>query len=320
MDHFADTPPRHPVPSERDTIDARAQIVRHFNRFYTRQIGVLHEHLLDSEFSLTEVRILYELAHRAGVTAADLARELGLDPDYISRVISAFERRGLVEKRRSADDARISNLVLTDAGREVFTPLEAAAQAEVVQMLRALAVTDQQRLTEAMQTIERLLAGGERSFVLRPHRPGDMGWIVHRHGVLYAQEYGWDEQLEAFVADVVAKFVRNFDPKSEHCWIAEKDQQPVGSIFVVRHSDTTAQLRLLYVEPSARGLGIGNRLVDEGIRFARQAGYKKIFLWTNSVLTTARRIYKKSGFELVAEEPHHSFGHDLVGETWEREL
>jgi DNA-binding MarR family transcriptional regulator/GNAT superfamily N-acetyltransferase len=320
MDHFVDTPPRHPVPSERDTIDARARIVRHFNRFYTRQIGVLHEHLLDSEFSLTEVRILYELAHRAGVTAADLARELGLDPGYISRVISAFERRGLVEKRRSADDARISNLVLTDAGREVFTPLEAAAQAEVVQMLRALAVTDQQRLTEAMQTIERLLAGGERSFVLRPHRPGDMGWIVHRHGVLYAQEYGWDEQLEAFVADVVAKFVRNFDPKSERCWIAEKDQQPVGSIFVVRHSDTTAQLRLLYVEPSARGLGIGNRLVDEGIRFARQAGYKKIFLWTNSVLTTARRIYKKSGFELVAEEPHHSFGHDLVGETWEREL
>jgi DNA-binding MarR family transcriptional regulator/GNAT superfamily N-acetyltransferase len=298
----------------------RIEAVRRFNRFYTRQIGVLHEHLLESEFSLTEARVLYELAHREGLTSSELCRELGLNAGYVSRVIARFEKNGLLVKARSAADARISELQLTDLGRATFAPLNDASRREVGAMLDRLAQPAQQQLVEAMAEIESLLGATERSYLLRDPRPGDMGWIVSRQAVLYAQEYGWNAQFEALVAEIVAKFIREFDPRAERCWIAEKDGKPVGSVFVVRQDPETAKLRLLYVEASARGLGIGHRLVDECLRFARLAGYKKMMLWTNSVLVDARRIYEKAGFELVEEEPHHSFGKDLVGQTWARLL
>lgn len=303
-----------------EQLDDRAETVRHFNRFYTRQIGVLHEHLLDSAFSLTEVRILYELAHRPVLTAADLARELGLNPGYLSRVITGFEKSGLVEKTRSEADGRVAQLRLTDKGRASFEPLSTASHREVAAMLERLSVPEQHQLVDAMRQIEGLLGERAASYLLRGAQPGDIGWVVHRHGALYAQEYGWNTDFEALVADIVARFVREFDAASERCWIAERDGQVVGSVFVVRHDDITAKLRLLYVEPSARGLGIGKRLVEESLRFARLAGYKKMVLWTNSVLTNARQIYMKAGFEKVEEEAHHSFGKDLIGETWARNL
>ncbi|MEM5297183.1 bifunctional helix-turn-helix transcriptional regulator/GNAT family N-acetyltransferase [Burkholderia sp. JPY481] len=302
------------------TVDQRAQTVRSFNRFYTRQIGVLHEHLLESEFSLTEVRILYELAHRTDLTTSDLCRELGLNAGYLSRVISGFEKKGLVVKSRSAADARVAHLELTEQGRATFAPLDQASQREVIAMLERLPQTAQQQLVDAMEQIRTLLSDPEPGFILREPQPGDMGWIVHRQAVLYAREFGWNAEYEALVAEIVAKFVREFDPKRERCWIAEKDGKPVGSVFVVRQDDTTAKLRLLAVEASARGLGIGQRLVDECIRFARYAGYRKLVLWTNSVLTDARRIYERAGFTLVEEEPHHSFGKDLIGQNWALDL
>ena len=301
-------------------IDERARTVRSFNRYYTRQIGVLHEHLLASEFSLTEVRILYELAHRADLTTSDLCRELGLNAGYLSRVIAGFEKKGLVIKSRSATDARAAHLELTDQGRATFAPLNDASQREVVAMLERLPQTAQQQLVDAMTQIRSLLSEPQPGFILRDPQPGDMGWIVHRQAVLYAREFGWNAEYEALVAEIVAKFVREFDPQRERCWIAEKDGKPVGSVFVVRQDDETAKLRLLAVEASARGLGIGHRLVDECIRFARYAGYRKLVLWTNSVLTDARRIYEKAGFTLVEEEPHHSFGKDLIGQNWALDL
>jgi DNA-binding MarR family transcriptional regulator/GNAT superfamily N-acetyltransferase len=302
------------------TVDQRALAVRSFNRFYTRQIGVLHEHLLNSAFSLTEVRILYELAHRADLTMSDLCRELGLNAGYLSRVISGFEKKGLVVKSRSATDARVAHLELTDLGRTTFAPLDEASQREVIAMLERLPQTAQHQLVDAMGQIRTLLSDPEPGFILREPQPGDMGWIVHRQAVLYAREFGWNAEYEALVAEIVAKFVRDFDPKRERCWIAEKDGKAVGSVFVVRQDEATAKLRLLAVEASARGLGIGHRLVDECIRFARNAGYRKLVLWTNSVLTDARRIYEKAGFTLVEEEPHHSFGKDLIGQNWALDL
>ena len=301
-------------------VDQRASTVRSFNRFYTRQIGVLHEHLLESEFSLTEVRILYELAHRADLTTSDLCRELGLNAGYLSRVISGFEKKGLVVKSRSATDARVAHLELTDLGRKTFAPLNEASQREVIAMLERLPQSAQHQLVDAMEQIRTLLSDPEPGFILREPQPGDMGWIVHRQAVLYAREFGWNAEYEALVAEIVAKFVREFDPKRERCWVAEKDGKPVGSVFVVRQDDATAKLRLLAVEASARGLGIGHRLVDECIRFARYAGYSKLVLWTNSVLTDARRIYEKAGFTLVEEAPHHSFGKDLIGQNWALDL
>jgi DNA-binding MarR family transcriptional regulator/GNAT superfamily N-acetyltransferase len=300
--------------------EERARAIRSFNRFYTRQIGLLHEHLLDSEFSLTEVRILYELAHRTDLTISDLCRELGLNAGYLSRVISGFEKKGLVGKSRSETDARIAHLQLTDKGRATFAPLDDASQREVVAMLERMPETAQHQLVDAMGQIRTLLSDPEPGFILRDPQPGDMGWIVHRQAVLYAREFGWNMEYEALVAEIVAKFVRDFDPKCERCWIAEKDGKPVGSVFVVRQDDATAKLRLLAVEASARGLGIGHRLVDECIRFARYAGYRKLVLWTNSVLTDARRIYEKAGFTLIEEAPHHSFGKDLIGQNWALDL
>ncbi len=303
-----------------DSLDERAEAVRRFNRFYTRQIGVLHEHLLGSEFSLTEVRILYELAHRDGLTASDLCRELGLNAGYVSRVIAGFEKNGLVVKTRSAADARVAQLQLTDQGHDVFQPLNDASRREVGAMLERLAAPAQHQLIDAMTQIEALLGAREPSYVLRDPRPGEMGWIVHRQSVLYAQEYGWNTEYEALAAEIVAKFIREFDPKWERCWIAEQYAKPVGSVFIVRQDELTAKLRLLYVEPSARGMGIGRRLVDECLRFARLAGYKKMVLWTNSVLVDARKIYEKAGFHLIEEAPHHSFGKDLMGQVWGRDL
>ena len=303
-----------------DPLGERTDSVRRFNRFYTRQIGVLHEHLLDSPFSLTEVRILYELAHRNDLTSADLCRELGLNAGYLSRVISGFDKQGLIAKSRSPTDARATRLQLTDAGQRTLAPLVDASRREVAAMLERLPPTAQQDLVAAMNQIEGLLGEASPSYLLRNPQPGDMGWIIHRQAVLYAQEYGWNNEYEALVAEILAKFVREFDPARERCWIAEKDGKVIGSVFIVRQDDTTAKLRLLYVDPCARGLGIGSRLVDECLRFSRQVGYTNMVLWTNSILTGARRIYDRAGFELVEEEAHHSFGKDLVGQVLARDL
>lgn len=304
-------------------LDRRIEDVRRFNRFYTKQIGVLHEGLLQSPFSLTEGRVLYELAHREKPTAAELGKELGLDPGYLSRILRGFEKRGLVKKERSNTDGRQSLLKLAARGQKEFAKLSARSSDEVHKMLRDLSAGEQRRLLGAMQTIEELLDKQpveKVPYILRPHQPGDMGWVVHRHGVLYAQEYGWDEQFEALVAGIVEKFIQNYNPKRERCWIAERNGEIAGSVFLVRKSKAVAKLRLLLVEPAARGLGIGKRLVDECVRFARQAGYKKVALWTQSVLYAARGIYRKAGFRLVHQEKHHSFGHDLVAGTWELDL
>jgi DNA-binding MarR family transcriptional regulator/GNAT superfamily N-acetyltransferase len=304
-------------------IAQRAEAIRRFNRFYTKQIGVLHEGLVQSPFSLTEVRVLFELAHRDKVTASELATDLGLDAGYLSRMLQRFDYCGFLDKSPSPTDGRRTHLRLTPQGRDAFAPLDQRSHDEAAAMLGRFSAAEQNRLLEAMRTIEELLgppAASREPYLLRPHQPGDMGWIIHRHGVLYAQEYGWDEQFEALVAEIAAKFIQHFDPKRERCWIAEKDGEIVGSVFLVKQSDEVAKLRLLLVEPAARGLGIGRRLVGECIRFARQAGYKTITLWTNDVLHAARHIYEQAGFHLVDEEPHHSFGHDLVGQTWELTL
>jgi DNA-binding MarR family transcriptional regulator/GNAT superfamily N-acetyltransferase len=301
-------------------MDQRAESVRSFNRFYTRQIGVLHEKLLRSPFSLAEARVIYELAQHEKTTATDLSGELGLDPGYLSRILRSFKKRGLIDKQPSESDGRQSLLWLTEQGQKAYTRLNAASHGEIVAMLTGLKEGEQNCLIEAMHTIEALLGSKPEPkvpYILRPPQPGDMGWVVHRHGVLYALEYGWDEQFEALVAEIASNFIRNYDPKRERCWIAEKDGENVGSVFLVKQSDTVAKLRLLLVEPQARGLGIGNRLVKECVGFARQAGYQKVTLWTNDVLHAARHIYEKNGFQLVHSEPHHSFGYDLIGETWE---
>jgi DNA-binding MarR family transcriptional regulator/N-acetylglutamate synthase-like GNAT family acetyltransferase len=303
-----------------DDFDRRVGEVRRFNRFWTRQIGVLREGYLESPFSLTEVRVLYELAHGEETTAGELGEELGLDAGYLSRILSGFQKHGLIRKRPSEADGRRRLLRLTERGREAFAPLEARSRSEIGAMLGGMSIAGQERLVEAMRAIERLLSfrpDPAVPYLLRPPQPGDMGWVVHRHGVLYAREYGWDERFEALVAGIVAKFIQQYDPRVERCWIAERDGEVVGCVFLVRESEEVAKLRLLLVEPEARGLGIGSRLVEECIRFARQAGYLKITLWTNDVLNSARRIYEAMGFQLVHEKPHRSFGHDLVGQTWE---
>jgi DNA-binding MarR family transcriptional regulator/GNAT superfamily N-acetyltransferase len=302
---------------------ARVAAMRRFNRFYTRQIGVLQEGLLQSPFSLAEARVLYEVAHRDRPAAAELGQDLGLDAGYLSRILRGLRKRGLVDRRPSEADGRRSLLGLTRSGRAAFATLDERSRRQIGAMLDRLPPRGQTRLVEAMGAIEELLGGAPRPaapYLLRPPQPGDMGWVVHRHGVLYAQEYGWDERFEALVAEIVARFVSRFDPKRERCWMAEADGEVVGSVFLVKQSRTVARLRLMLVEPRARGMGIGTRLVGECIRFARQVGYGKITLWTNSVLRGARHIYKQAGFQLVKEEPYHGFGHDLVGETWDLKL
>ena len=308
-------------------LPARIDAVRRFHRFYTRHIGALHESLLESGFSLTEARVLYELAHREKPTASELGNELGLDAGYLSRILSGFEKRGFLERRPSEADGRQNLLALTRDGRKVFVPLETRAIEQVGTVLEDLPESDQRALIGAMQTIGKLLRAREEvghaakaPYLLRPHQPGDMGWVVHRHGVLYAEEYGYDQTFEALVAEIVAKFIQHLDAKRERCWIAEKDGEIVGSVFLVAESKTVAKLRLLLVEPSARGLGIGARLVGECVRFARQANYKKIVLWTQSELDAARHIYRKAGFQVLEKKRHNSFGKELVAETWELAL
>ena len=305
------------------TLESAVADVRRFNRFYTQKIGVLAEGFLRTPFSLTEGRVLYELAHREDTTASAIASDLGLDPGYLSRILSSFMRQRLIGKSAAEHDGRKSLLRLTEKGQKAFAQLNSESRHEIAGMLSSLAAADQARLLEAMRTIETLLVAQPEhgaAYVLRPPEPGDMGWVVQRQGVLYAQEYGWDSQFEALAARIVADFVQNFDAKRERCWIAEREGENVGSVFVVKKSKSVAKLRLLHVEPGARRLGIGNRLVEECIRFARGAGYKKLTLWTNDVLHAARRIYIRNGFQLAKEEKHHSFGHDLVGQFWELKL
>lgn len=304
-------------------IAPRVEAVRGFNRFYTQQIGVLDEGLLRSPFSLAEARVLFELAHRERPTAAELARELGLDAGYLSRILRGFARRGQIRRDAAPADARQSQLSLTSRGRRAFAQLDARSRAQIGALLARLPPGEQARLVEAMRTIAGLLGppqAAQAPYLLRPHRPGDLGWIVQRHAMLYAQEYGWNEQFEALVAEIAARFIRRYDPQRERCWIAERDGEPVGAVCLVKRSPAVAQLRLLLVEPNARGLGIGRRLVAECVRFSREAGYRKVVLWTNSVLLAARHLYVEAGFKLKRKERHHSFGQDLVGETWELKL
>ncbi len=294
--------------------------VRQFNRFYTRRIGVLPEGYLGSPYTLAEARVLYELAHAGPVTATALGKALGLDLGYLSRLLASLKRRGLLQAKRSAHDARQSPLSLTDKGRKAFASLNARSRDEMAAMLSSMPGAHRARLVGAMSTIQGLLGPQAKEIVLRPLRPGDMGWVVQRHGALYFAEYGWDERFEALVAGIVAGFVKDFDRERERCWIAERDGEPLGSVFVVKQSRSVAKLRLLIVEPHARGGGLGRRLVEECIAFARAKGYRKLVLWTQANLRAARSIYSKIGFRLVKTEPHRDFGPRVIGEYWALEL
>ena len=303
--------------------ERRIASVRRFNRFYTVKLGVLAETFLSTPFSLTECRVLQALAHRDGATATWLCRELDVDAGYLSRILRDFERQGLIQRTQSLQDGRQTLVSLTPAGRDAFEPLDRASHSAIGNMLSPLAESDQEQLLGAMRTIADLLGEAQEDgapFILRSHRPGDMGWIASRHGALYSEEYGLNHMMEAYVADVVAKFLREFDPAREHCWIAERDGTSVGSVMLVKESDDTAKLRMLIVEPKARGLGVGRALVEECIRFARRAGYREMVLWTHSILTAARRIYDSVGFEIIETETHDEFGPELLGETWRLRL
>jgi DNA-binding MarR family transcriptional regulator/GNAT superfamily N-acetyltransferase len=303
--------------------DDQISAVRAFNRFYTRKLGVLDQQLLKSPFSLSEARVLYELAHRDNLAAKEIGIELGLDPGYLSRLIQNFDEKGLITRKPLASDRRQYLLSLTAKGRQAFAKLDRSSHDDVAAMLAALPRGDGQCLIAAMATIETLLGApgaSPRPAILRGPGPGDMGWVVQSHGSLYASEYGFDASFEGLVADITAKFLNSFDASRERCWIADIDGTAVGSVFLVRHTDDIAKLRLLLVDPAGRGQGLGKRLVAECIAFAQACGYRKITLWTQSILVAARRIYQQAGFELVATEPHRSFGQSLIGETWEREL
>ncbi|HET6180576.1 MAG TPA: bifunctional helix-turn-helix transcriptional regulator/GNAT family N-acetyltransferase [Candidatus Sulfotelmatobacter sp.] len=312
------------IPRSRPTAAPHVSAVRRFNRFYTRQIGLLDEGLLNSPFSLTQVRTLYELAQREQATAIELCKDLGLDAGYLSRILASFQKNGLIEKKASPKDARHTLLTLTKKGRRAFEPLNARSDEQVGAMLAKLLPPKQHNLIQSMRTIESLLSPDyehPKSYVLRQHRPGDIGWVVYRHGALYWQEYHYDERFEALVAEIVSNFVEHLDPARERCWIAEKEGENVGSVFLVKQSASVAKLRLLLVEPTARGLGIGKRLVEECMRFARKAGYRTIMLWTQSELSAARRIYQSAGFKLVEEKKHSSWSRtDLISETWQLKL
>ncbi|HKA67624.1 MAG TPA: helix-turn-helix domain-containing GNAT family N-acetyltransferase [Actinomycetes bacterium] len=303
-------------------LDARVAEVRSFNRFYTAIIGVLDEGLLDSPYTLTEARVIFELAQRDSSEVVALRRELGLDAGYLSRILARFESDGLVTRSRAAGDGRRQLVRLTDSGRRAYAALDASSAVRIRDLLGRLAEAEQRELLAAMESIRRLVANEPSAAqpVLRAFRPGDLGWVVQRHGVLYAAEYGWNDTFEALVARIVADYVDHRDPGRERAWVAEVAGEPAGCVFCVRKDDAMAQLRLLLVEPAARGLGIGTRLVDECVRFARSAGYRRIVLWTNSVLADARRVYERAGFELVESESHHSFGQDLVGQYWSLDL
>jgi len=305
-------------------MDQAVSDVRAFTRFYTRRMGVLSEGLVDTDIPLPLARIIYELAQVEDMTAGALARDLALDPAYVSRLIKQLESRGLIAKRPSAQDKREKLIALTDAGRRQFAELDAGSRAEVAGLLETLSPAERNELTGAMGHVRRLMdrdaTTSAQPFILRPHRPGDIGWVISRHGALYAEEFGWDITFEALVAEIAGQFITEFQPEWEHCWIAERHGRNVGSVFVVRQSDEVAKLRMLIVEPSARGLRLGDHLVQTVIDFARAKGYRKLTLWTNDCLHAARRIYQNKGFVLVDSEAHHSFGVDLVGENWDLQL
>lgn len=297
--------------------------VRGFSRFYTRKLGIIEPKLLHSPFSLQEARIIYEVAHRPACTATDLTRELGLDPGFLSRTLQGLQRRQIVTRKPSKADGRVYELSLTAKGRTASAELERRSREEVGRLLADLDAAQRAAVVQAMITIEQTLEPPPQKspgFLLRSHRPGDIGWVISRHGAIYTQEFGWDISFEAMVAEIAGKFLTSFDPAREHCWIAEVAGEPVGSVFLVKASDEVAKLRLLIVEKKARGLGVGRALTEQCIRFARERGYREITLWTQSMLLAARGIYQAAGFRLTREEPHHSFGVDLVGETWEMEL
>ena len=303
--------------------DGQIAAVRAFNRAYTRQIGALDQHIHKSPYSLSEARVIYELAHRDELSAKEIGSELGLDAGYLSRIVQNFEEAGLISRKPLASDRRQYQLSLTAKGRQAFARLNSNSQAEVATMLAALSADDRRRLTDAMATIERLFGLRRppvKPAILRDPRPGDMGWVVQSQGALYASEYGFDATYEALVAEIVAQFITSFDASRERCWIADQGGSPVGSVFLVKHSDDVAKLRLLAVDAVARGQGVGQRLVAECVGFARACGYRRMTLWTQSILVAARKIYQDAGFSLVKSEPHRSFGQNLIGETWEREL
>jgi DNA-binding MarR family transcriptional regulator/N-acetylglutamate synthase-like GNAT family acetyltransferase len=313
------------MPSQTSLARSELEIAafRAFNRFYTRKLEVLDQHLLKTPFSLSEARVMFELAHRGELSAKEIGLELGLDPGYLSRIVQKFDEDGLISRMPLPSDRRQYQLSLTARGRAAFARLERISQDHVGLMLDALAIEDRKRLLGAMEIIERLLGAARTPLppaILRDPRPGDMGFVVQSHGARYASEYGFDASFEALVAEIAAKFIASFDASRERCWIADIDGRPVGSVFLVRSNDEVAKLRLLLVEPSARGQGLGQRLVAESISFARACGYRRITLWTQSILTAARKIYQDAGFALVKSEPHRSFGQNLIGETWEREL
>jgi DNA-binding MarR family transcriptional regulator/GNAT superfamily N-acetyltransferase len=300
------------------------ETVRRFSRFYTRRIGLLHEGLLGSDLSLTEGRVIYELGSRGTTTAAALAAELDLDQGYLSRVLRGFENRALISRQPAPGDARQQLLSLTDAGRTLFTTINARSTEDIRALLARLSTAEQNQLIAALETAATLLGTPQpklpRPCVLRPPEPGDIGWIVHRHGALYAAEYGWDWTFEAMVAGIAARFIENFDPNRERCWIADSDGSIQGAVFLVRDTDTVARLRMLYVEPAARGSGLGRLLVRTCIRFAASVGYRRMTLWTNDVLVAARAIYASEGFIVTEAAPEHHFGKNLISETWERDL
>ena len=298
--------------------DKMVGAIRDFNRFYTRKIGLV-DGTASSPFSLAEARVLFELARLEKPTATEIRKELGLDAGYMSRILGEFERQKLITRERSAGDERQKALSLTAKGRSAFAPLDERSSRQMSEMVENLSTRERKQLVDAAQTIQRLLGDkrkAEPPYLLREHQPGDLGWVVHRQALLYAEEYGWDGTYEALAAEIVAQFVKHYDAKREHCWIAERDGARVGAVLIAKASDEIAKLRLLHVESEARGLGIGGRLVAECLTFARRAGYREIVLWTNDVLHAARRIYQRAGFELIASQPHHSFGHDLVGQDW----
>jgi DNA-binding MarR family transcriptional regulator/GNAT superfamily N-acetyltransferase len=304
-------------------LDGQVAAVRRFSRFYTRKFGIIEPKLLDSPWTLQEARIIYEIAERQTCTATDLVRALGLDAGYLSRTLQALQRRQVVARKPSKTDRRAAELALTAKGRAAFAELDGRSRREVAGLLGRLETADRAGVVHAMRMIEQALeppAPQPTGFLLRSHRPGDIGWIVSRHGALYAEEYGWDISFEALAAEIAAQFIRSYDASREHCWIAEIGGEPVGSVFLVKTSGDVAKLRLLLVERKARGLGVGRALTEQCVRFARQAGYTSITLWTQSILLAARGIYQRAGFQRVKEEKHHSFGVDLVGETWELRL
>lgn len=296
------------------------ETIRAFNRFYTNRIGVLDRAYLDTPYTLTEARVIYELAARGTTSASELTEELSLDPAYLSRLLKTFVGKGFVDARKDPADGRGRLLALTEEGRTVAADLATRSRESIARLIEPLAQSERLDLTAALQCATALLAGAPTTAVIRPHRPGDMGRVITSQAESYAETYGWNAEYEALVSEICAQFLRNFDAAREHCWIAEQDGQFVGSIFLVKANETTAKLRLLHVADAARGQGLGTRLVTACIRFAQDAGYSRLELWTNDILIAARRIYQAAGFELEKEEPHHSFGKDLVGQTWALDL